>query len=147
MDNRLKNSVIHNLEQLRAPFEAPTPRTQVAQFGPETFYLKPTLIIHNKEEGKVESIRNVVHKWPEDDLEVKLRWVYEGFELNGQIMGIPVTDGSDRWQCSMKVLVKRDGVAVVKVDPDMDVVFDDTPRPPKNLIEYLVNKIRKGETL
>lgn len=98
-------------------------------------------------EAKIESIKDVVLAWPEDDREVRLTWAYEGFALTGRIMGKPMTDNAGRWKCSMTAQVKCDGVLVAEIKPAIDVDFDNTPRPPHILIDYLSTKIREGKII
>ncbi len=147
MESQTRNSAKYDLKLLREEHEVNRSFGKVVDFGPRKEYIQPILTINNKTVCKVSSIQDVIRNWPHDHSPIRLIWRIDTFVLDLQVMGIPISDGHGKTACSVKGFAKLDGKIVAKVGPisGFDVTFDDTPRPPANVVEYLIGVIDREQ--
>lgn len=147
MNLRIRNSAKRNLNLLRELHEVNESYAKVVDFGPRKEYIRPILVIKDKTICKVNSIQDVIKNWPGDYAPVRLIWREDTFILDLQIMGIPIPDGNGTIACSVKGYAKLDGKVVAKIEATsgIDVIFDDTPRPPVIITRYLLNRIEEND--
>lgn len=154
MSETQKSRLIDNLRLFEEPFEVPRQTSaRVVGFGTKKRYEKPTFMLDGKSQGKIRSIQEVVEFFPTNGDAVELIWNIEGaVVIVMRVHSKPLVKHHSgnlpiAWAAQASATLFRNSDPAVKVEEPIEVTFDNTSRPPLDLLTHFRNMMKSGDYL